>query len=88
MIKIDYSVFVISKWCFLQSGIDILALNGSLNYGKSVAVFGGSVSVILATESWKKHLGMPITNYGVPGAGFSSLQGKSLQQQVDEAGVF
>lgn len=31
---------------------------------------------------------MTITNYGVPGAGFSSLQGKSLQQQVDEAGVF
>mgnify|MGYP005752580203 CR=1 FL=1 len=31
---------------------------------------------------------MKITNYGVPGAGFSSLQGKSLQKQVDEAGVF
>ncbi len=31
---------------------------------------------------------MKVTNFGVGGAGFSSLQGKSLQQQVDEAGVF
>ncbi|WP_026969011.1 SGNH/GDSL hydrolase family protein [Algoriphagus terrigena] len=64
----------------------------SYNYGKSVAVFGGSVSVIPASDSakdmWKERLGMSITNYGVGGAGFSSLQGKSLQQQVDEAGVF
>jgi len=62
------------------------------NYGKSVAVFGGSVSVIPASDSaknmWKERLGMSITNYGVGGAGFSSLQGKSLQQQVDEAGVY
>lgn len=67
-------------------------LHTSLNYGKSVAVFGGSVSVIPPSDSakilWKERLGMKITNYGVPGAGFSSLQGKSLQQQVDEAGVF
>lgn len=64
----------------------------SFNYGKSVAVFGGSVSVIPPSDSakilWKERLGMSIVNYGVPGAGFSSLQGKSLQQQVDEAGVF
>lgn len=64
----------------------------SFNYGKSVAVFGGSVSVIPASDSakilWKEYLGMTVTNYGVGGAGFSSLQGKSLQQQVDEAGVF
>ena len=66
-------------------------LKASYNYGKSVAVFGGSVSVIPASDSaknmWKEHLGMNVTNYGVGGAGFSSLQGKSLQQQVDEAGV-
>jgi lysophospholipase L1-like esterase len=77
---------------FSQNGIDSLALKTSFNYGKSVAVFGGSVSVISASDGakslWKKYLGMAITNYGVPGAGFSSLQGKSLQQQVDEAGVF
>lgn len=64
----------------------------SPNYGKTVAVFGGSVSVIPPSNSakafWENQLGMKITNYGVPGAGFSSLQGKSLQQQVDEAGVF
>ena len=66
-------------------------LKASYNYGKSVAVFWGSVSVIPASDSaknmWKEHLGMNVTNYGVGGAGFSSLQGKSLQQQVDEAGV-
>ncbi len=68
------------------------ALKQSINYGKSVAVFGGSVSVIPASDSakilWRESLGMTITNYGVGGAGFSSLQGKSLQRQVDEAGVF
>jgi len=67
-------------------------LQESLNYGKSVAVFGGSVSVIPPSDhakgQWEKKLGMTITNYGVPGAGFSSLQGKSMQQQVDEAGVY
>jgi len=69
-----------------------LPIKNSLNYGKSVAVFGGSVSVIPPSEVakglWKERLGMSVTNYGVGGAGFSSLQGKSLQQQVDEAGVF
>ena len=67
-------------------------LKASYNYGKSVAVFGGSVSVIpasnIAKNMWKEKLGMRVTNFGVGGAGFSSLQGKSLQQQVDEAGVF
>src|SRR5690606_3838572 len=41
-----------------------------------------------AKSMWEKYLGMTITNYGVPGAGFSSLQGKSIQKQIDEAGVF
>lgn len=71
---------------------DELPIKNSLNYGKSVAVFGGSVSVIppseVAKNMWKERLGMTVTNYGVGGAGFSSLQGKSLQQQIDEAGVF
>ncbi|WP_373398427.1 SGNH/GDSL hydrolase family protein [Algoriphagus halophilus] len=69
-----------------------LPIKNSLNYGKSVAVFGGSVSVIppseVAKDLWKERLGMSVTNYGVGGAGFSSLQGKSLKQQIDEAGVF
>jgi lysophospholipase L1-like esterase len=75
-----------------QTTVQLTELKQSFNYGKSVAVFGGSVSVIPASDTakalWKEYLGMTVTNYGVGGAGFSSLQGKSLQQQVDEAGVF
>ena len=37
---------------------------------------------------WKEYLEMNVSNYGVSGAGFSSLQGKSHQEQVDETGVF
>lgn len=77
---------------FAQEQIDEVPIKNSLNYGKSVAVFGGSVSVIPASDyakdMWEERLGMNITNYGVGGAGFSSLQGKSMQQQVDESGVF
>ena len=84
--------FLFSNTTFSQNKLDTLTLTESFNYGKSVAVFGGSVSVIPESDSakilWEKYLGMTITNYGVPGAGFSSLQGKSLQQQIDEAGVF
>ena len=86
--------------CFITTSSAIFAqapgnteiCKGSFNYGKTVAVFGGSVSVIPASDSakilWKRCLGMTVTNYGVGGAGFSSLQGKSLQQQVNEAGVY
>ncbi|GAB2483535.1 SGNH/GDSL hydrolase family protein [Algoriphagus taiwanensis] len=81
-----------STYLSAQDRIDKEALKGSMNYGKSVAVFGGSVSVIPPSDSakvlWERYLDLKITNFGVPGAGFSSLQGKSLQQQVDEAGVF
>ena len=84
--------FLFSGSAFSQNRIETSSFKDSFNYGKSVAVFGGSVSVIPESDSakilWEKYLGMTITNYGVPGAGFSSLQGKSLQQQVDEAGVF
>lgn len=84
--------FLFSSGIFSQINTDILTLKESFNYGKSVAVFGGSVSVIPASDSakilWEEYLGMTITNYGVPGAGFSSLQGKSMQQQVDEAEIF
>jgi len=84
--------FILSDNVFPQNTNERSSFTGSFNYGKSVAVFGGSVSVIPASDSakilWERYLGMTITNYGVPGAGFSSLQGKSLQQQVDEAGLF
>lgn len=77
---------------YSQNTRESFSLTSSFNYGKSVAVFGGSVSVIPPSDSakvlWKRQLGMTVTNFGVGGAGFSSLQGKSMQQQVDEAGVF
>ncbi|HYG37271.1 MAG TPA: SGNH/GDSL hydrolase family protein [Cytophagales bacterium] len=83
---------LISINVFSQNSIEKLPFEKSFNYGKSVAVFGGSVSVIPESDSaksmWEEYLGMTITDYGVPGAGFSSLQGKSVQKQVDEAGVF
>ena len=85
-------LLMISTVAYSQKKSEESSFTQSFNYGKSVAVFGGSVSVIPESESakdlWKTHLGMKITNYGVPRAGFSSLQGKSVQQQVDEAGVF
>jgi hypothetical protein len=85
-------LFTLSTTAHGQESIAKESLRGSMNYGKTVAVFGGSVSVIPPSDSakvlWEKHLGLKITNFGFPGAGFSSLQGKSLQKQVDEAGVF
>lgn len=90
-----YTLIVLLLLCaniYSQDKINLTKLAASPNFGKSVAVFGGSVSVIPASDSakvmWKRYLGMSVTNYGVPGAGFSSLQGKSLQKQVDEAGKY
>lgn len=62
------------------------------NYGKSIGVFGGSLSVRqesqVAKQVWKDTLGVSVTSYGVGGAGFSSLTGTtSIQAQVDGAGV-
>ena len=94
-IHFNYLTFLfllLSGSIFAQTTLDSISIKASFNFGKSVAVFGGSVSVIPESDSakvlWEKHLGLTITNFGVPGAGFSSLQGKSMQQQVDEAGVF
>ena len=82
----------ISTRLFSQTTAPSSSLASSFNYGNSVAVFGGSISVIPPSDSakilWTRKLGLKVTNFGVGGAGFSSLQGKSLQQQVDEAGVF
>lgn len=65
---------------------------GFANYGKRIAVFGGSLSVNnesdAAKQQWANQLGAEVITYGVGGAGFSIEQGCSLQKQVDEAGVF
>lgn len=64
----------------------------SKNYGKTIAVFGGSLSVNKESDSakqlWADMLNARVTTYGVGGAGFSKLQGHTLQQQVREAGVY
>ena len=65
---------------------------GFANYGKRIAVFGGSLSVNkesdAAKQQWANQLGTEVVTYGVGGAGFSIEQGCSLQKQVDEAGVY
>ena len=65
---------------------------GTKNYGKRIAVFGGSLSVNAESDAakqiWADQLNAEVTTYGVGGAGFSSEQGYSLQRQVDTAGVY
>ena len=65
---------------------------GCRNYGKSIAVFGGSLSVNkesdVAKQLWADLLNAKVTTYGVGGAGFASSRGYSLQKQVDTAGVY
>ena len=65
---------------------------GHKNYGKSIAVFGGSLSVNnesdAAKQQWADLLNAEVTTYGVGGAGFSSKQGYTLQKQVEDAGVY
>ena len=62
------------------------------NFGKRIAVFGGSLSVNaesdVAKQMWADLLGATVDTYGVPGAGFSSTAGYSIQKQVDTAGVY
>ena len=67
-------------------------VNNHKNYGKSIGVFGGSLSVRqesnVAKQIWKDTLNATVTSYGVGGAGFSSLTGTTpIQTQVDGAGV-
>ena len=60
----------------------------SPNRGKSVAVFGGSLSVNKESQAaklmWSEYLNLHVTDYGHGGYGFSSLQG-SIQDQVNRA---
>ena len=64
----------------------------SKNYGKRIAVFGGSLSVHkesdTAKQIWADLLNAEVVTYGVGGAGFAKEQGYTLQKQVEEAGVF
>ena len=64
----------------------------SRNFGKRIAVFGGSLSVLkesdAAKQIWADLLGAEVVTYGVGGAGFSKDQGYTLQRQVDTAGIF
>lgn len=61
----------------------------SKNRGKTVAVFGGSLSVNKESQAakimWKEYLDMQVTDYGCGGFGFSKLQG-SIIDQVKRAG--
>lgn len=61
----------------------------SENYGKSVGVFGGSLSSLPESEMakglWERYLNMDVKTYGMLGHGFSVNQG-SIQRQVELAG--
>lgn len=65
---------------------------GCKNYGKTIAVFGGSLSVNresdAAKQIWANLLNATVVTYGVGGAGFAREQGYTLQRQVEEAGVY
>lgn len=66
----------------------VVASVNSQNRGKTVGVFGGSLSCmdesVFAKYLWAKYLDMKIFNYGINGYGFASSQG-SIQNQVDKA---
>ena len=65
---------------------------GHKNFGKTIAVFGGSLSVNAESDAakqiWADLLGAEVTTYGVGGAGFAYDRGYTLQKQVDTAGVY
>jgi hypothetical protein len=56
----------------------------SMNRGKTVGVFGGSLSVNKESQAaklmWREYLNLNVTDYGHGGYGFSSLQGSILDQ--------
>lgn len=84
----DYSQFITTSKEDSLFNIAISACRTSNNYGKTVGIFGGSVSCFsecdIAKGLWKKYLNMEIKTYGKPGHGFSCNQG-SIQNQVNEA---
>lgn len=84
----DYSIYIQNEEqdSIFREAVDACAM--SSNFGKSVGVFGGSLSSlpesIIAKGLWKKYLHMDIKTYGKPGHGFSIKQG-SIQNQVNRA---
>lgn len=84
----DYSSYVRDDEQFLLFNTAIAACETSRNSGKSVAVFGGSLSSLpesnIAKGLWKKYLHMNIKTYGKGGHGFATIQG-NIQNQVNQA---
>lgn len=90
---IDYSTY------FQDNGVEffdnklmdeaIALCDKSDNKGKSIGVFGGSISK--RSESgitkmlWAKYLNMDVTTYGIGGNGYATSE--NIMQQVDKAGV-
>lgn len=63
---------------------------GSSQYGKSMALFGGSFTVHeesnFAKNYWCEKLNLRLSNYGSRGAGFSNMtKSPTIQEQVDSA---
>lgn len=70
----------------------LAACNAQDNHKQTIALFGGSFSVIpasdIATDYWAEQLDAEITKYGVGGAGFSNKtqwDGQHIQWQIDQA---
>ena len=70
----------------------LAACNTHNNHKQTIALFGGSFSVIeasnVATDYWAEQLNAEITKYGVGGAGFSNRSqwdGQHIQWQIDQA---
>lgn len=68
----------------------LTACPNSINYGKSVGVFGGSLSRAIesqvAKSFWRNYLKMEIVDYGIGGNGFATLSA-NIQQQVNKAKI-
>ncbi|MBR2360716.1 MAG: SGNH/GDSL hydrolase family protein [Bacteroidaceae bacterium] len=84
----DYSTFITNATDDSIFRYATTACPYSINYGKSVGVFGGSISSYseceIAKGLWAKYLNLNIKTYGKPGHGFSIHQG-SIQDQVNDA---
>lgn len=82
--------FLFTLMCaFLALGLWAQDYESSPNYGKKIAVFGGSFSEIpasgVAKAYWAEKLRATVTTYGIGGAGFSIKTGddRYLPLQID-----